>query len=323
MLFVSDVAGCRATIRKSRSPQNTSRSQKPNDVCSLLLSSPEFRDKGVDAVRERSTSGRLETLDHGGHRGPGSASTRRPPSACTTRTRPRSTCSRRQSTCSRSTYLSSARRHEPRTKIHSDCQHEPTRVHRENATSASRLERNLGPHVGDSLVLAAGHGRDNLGSAASSSLAKGHAAPTGGHCHLDSASGHGTATTTWIIGHGTTSRAWSTALSFSWIVSRLTARTQGHGRSRVEATTAYTCAAQVKITAETSCSTSGLILTSGFIFNCTLRDSSVAPIIPPRERGSEHSTAVFRMRTRDGSSAAMRRARMHALVRDLLFVAGG
>ena len=176
------------------------------------------------------------------------------------------------------------------------------------------------------MVLAEGHGRDNLGSAASSSFAQRYAAPTDGHCHLDSASGHGTSATTWIIGHGTTGRAWSTALSFSWIVSRLTARTQGHGRSRVEATTAYTCAAQIKkkTTAETSCSTSGLILTSGFIFNYTLRDSSVAPIIPPRERGSEHSTAVFRMRTRDGSSAAMRRARMHALVvRDLLFVAGG
>ena len=195
---------------------------------------------------------------------------------------------------------------------------------RENATSAARLECNLGPLRRVSLVLAEGHGRDNLGSAASSSFAQGYAAPTDGHCHLDSASGHGTATTTWIIGHGTTSRAWSTALSFSWIVSRLTARTPGHGRSRVEGTTACACGAQVKTTAETSCSTSGLILTSGFIFNYTLRESSVAPIIPPRERGSEHSTAVFRMRTRDGSSAAMRRARMHALVvRDLLFVAGG
>ena len=129
------------------------------------------------------------------------------------------------------------------------------------------LECNLGPLTTGSLVLAEGHGRDNLGSAA---------------------------------------------------------RTPGHGRSRVEATTAYACGAQVKTTAETSCSTSGLILTSGFIFNDTLRESSVAPIIPPTEWESEHSTAVFRMRKRDGSSAAMRRARMHALVvRDLLFVAGG
>ena len=206
-------------------------------------------------------------MDHGAHRAPGSASTRRLPSACTTRTRPRSACSRRQSTCSRRTYSPSARPHKPRTNIHSGCQHEPTQVHRENATSASTLECNLGPLRRGSLVLGEGHGRDNLGSAA---------------------------------------------------------RTPGHGRSRVEGTTACACGAQVKTTAETSCSTSGLILTSGFIFNYTLRESSVAPIIPPRERGSEHSTAVFRMRTRDGSSAAMRRARMHALVvRDLLFVAGG
>ena len=145
MLFVSEVAGCPATLPKSRSSQSTSRYQRPIDVCSLLLASAEYRDKAVDAVRERSTSGRLENFDHGAHRAPGSASTRRLPSACTTRTRPRSACSRRQSTCSRSTYSSSARPHKPRTNIHSDCQHEPTRVHRENATSASRLERNLGP----------------------------------------------------------------------------------------------------------------------------------------------------------------------------------
>mgnify|MGYP001299785252 CR=1 FL=1 len=74
---------------------------------------------------------------------------------------------------------------------------------RENATSAARLECNLGPLRRVSLVLAEGHGRDNLGSAASSSFAQGYAAPTDGHCHLDSASGHGTATTTWIIDHAT------------------------------------------------------------------------------------------------------------------------
>ena len=187
MLFVSEVAGCPATLPKSSSSQSTSRYQRPIDVCSLLLSSAEYRDKAVDAVRERSTSGRLENLDHGAHRAPGSASTRRLPSACTTRTRPRSACSRRQSTCSRSTYSPSARPHKPRTNIHSGCQHEPTQVHRENATSASTLECNLGPFRRRSLVLGEGHGRDNLGSAASSSFAQGYAAPTGGHCHLDSA----------------------------------------------------------------------------------------------------------------------------------------